>query len=285
DTHPGGEHYEYLFVLIHGNISSLVYWKDFVNSMTKLDNQYRLIYMDLRGFGRSQQISKVDSVQDLSEDVHNLLVQILPNLQNLQKKLFLVGWSLGGLIAMQLAVDYSEIYQQLILVASAGVIGYPVMQEDEQGQIPMKCQTKEQILNTSRIKVNSQKIKDKDIDHFNMVFDIGLFNSGKKPSQEKKELLIQETFLQTNYADICWALNIFDISGGKLDQAKNIKGPILIYHGALDIIIQPIVAKGNVIEIGEDKCKLVIREGIGHMPPIEDPDDLAKEIQQFINEL
>lgn len=46
----------------------------------------------------------------------------------------------------------------------------------------------------------------------------------------------------------------------------------------MDIIIQPIAAKGNVIEIGEHKCKLVIREGIGHMPPIEDPDDLAKEI-------
>jgi hypothetical protein len=41
--------------------------------------------------------------------------------------------------------------------------------------------------------------------------------------------------------------------------------------------------KGIATEIGPDKCKLVINDGVGHMPPIEDPTHLCKAISDFVS--
>lgn len=57
----------------------------------------------------------------------------------------------------------------------------------------------------------------------------------------------------------------------------------MIYHGELDIVIPKIYAEGNAKEIGEEKCTLIIRPDVGHMPPIEDDANLAIEISRFIN--
>jgi len=47
-------------------------------------------------------------------------------------------------------------------------------------------------------------------------------------------------------------------------------------------VIPPLIAEGNAIEIGVDKCRVVIRKNVGHMPPLEEPIELAKEIESFI---
>ena len=44
-------------------------------------------------------------------------------------------------------------------------------------------------------------------------------------------------------------------------------------------MIPPLIAEGNAIEIGAEKCRVVIRNNVGHMPPIEEPQELAKEIE------
>lgn len=46
----------------------------------------------------------------------------------------------------------------------------------------------------------------------------------------------------------------------------------------MDLVIPKIFAEGNAKEIGEEKCKIIIRPGIGHMPPIEDSVFLGNEI-------
>ncbi len=40
--------------------------------------------------------------------------------------------------------------------------------------------------------------------------------------------------------------------------------------------------KGIVKEIGEEKCKLIIRDDLGHMIPLEDPEFLTKTIVEFL---
>jgi hypothetical protein len=47
-------------------------------------------------------------------------------------------------------------------------------------------------------------------------------------------------------------------------------------------VIPKIFAEGNAKEIGEDKCNLIIRPGVSHMPPIEDYENLAEEINRFV---
>lgn len=74
-------------------------------------------------------------MSDLSNDVDHLLKNILHNKDEtyFSSKVFIAGWSLGGNVVMQLAVDHPNRYHKLILIASASVCGYPLMREDEHG--------------------------------------------------------------------------------------------------------------------------------------------------------
>ncbi|CAD8084495.1 unnamed protein product [Paramecium sonneborni] len=283
DTHSNNNEYDKILVLIHGNLISCKYWRRLINQIQQLNSKIRCISMDLRGFGRSQGNHNVECMTDLSNDVDNLLNSILSDKDEeyYQKNVYLAGWSLGGIVSMQLAVDYPNKYQKLILIASGSVCGYTLMTEDQDGQV--KCQTKQQVKNHSKVALQQQKLNDKDRNFMRMIFDKVLFNSGKYPEEQEYQQLLDETFLQTQYTDVCWALNQFDISSGGTNRASLIKGPVLIYHGEMDLVIPQIYAQGNAKEIGEDKCTLIIRPGVGHMPPIEDDANLAQEISRFIN--
>lgn len=146
DTHPAGEAYDKILVFVHGNLISCQYWKPLIKELLRINPKYRCIAMDLRGFGRSQQITNVDCMHDLSEDVAHLLIsKIFPELtaDQMAERVYLIGWSLGGAVCMQMAVDHPDRFHKLILVGSVGVAGHPIMQEDDVGEIPEKCQTKE----------------------------------------------------------------------------------------------------------------------------------------------
>ncbi|CAK56695.1 unnamed protein product (macronuclear) [Paramecium tetraurelia] len=283
DTHSNDNAYDHILVLIHGNLITCKYWKRLIQQIQQVNSKIRCISMDLRGFGRSQSNQNVDQITDLSNDVDILLKSLLSdkNDEYYQEHVFLAGWSLGGIVGMQLAVDYPNKYQKLILIASGSVCGYALMREDEEGQV--RCQTKQQVKEHPKVALQQQKLSDKDREFMKMFFDKVLFNSGKYPEEQEYKQLLDETFLQTQYTNVCWALNQFDISSGGANKASQIKGPVLIYHGELDIVIPKVFAEGNAKEIGEEKCTLIIRPGVGHMPPIEDVVNLALEISRFIN--
>ena len=86
-------------ILIHGNVSSALFWQEV---MQHLPGDLRVIAIDLRGFGGTEH-SPVDAtrgVRDFSDDVHATLeVMGIPTAH-------LVGWSLGGGVAMQYALDH-----------------------------------------------------------------------------------------------------------------------------------------------------------------------------------
>ncbi|CAD8086373.1 unnamed protein product [Paramecium sonneborni] len=284
DTHSNNNEYDNILVLIHGNLISNKYWTRLINLIQQQNSKIRCISMDLRGFGQSQINNHVEHITDLSNDVDNLLNQLLSDKNEeeyYQKHVYLAGWSLGGIVSMQLAVDYPNKYQRLILIASGSVCGYALMAEDGIGQV--RCQTKQQVKEHPKVALQQQKLNDKDKNFMRIIFDKLLFNSGKYPEEQEYQQLLDETFLQTQYTDVCWALNQFDISSGGTNKASSIKGPVLIYHGEIDLVIPYIQAQGNAKEIGEEKCTVIIRPGIGHMPPIEDDTNLAQEISRFIN--
>lgn len=55
---------------------------------------------------------------------------------------------------MQLAVDYGDKYQKLILVASCAASGYAIHKEDENGSLNIKCMTREEVADNPRVKRN-----------------------------------------------------------------------------------------------------------------------------------
>ena len=67
-----------LLVLVHGNVSSSVFWDDMIRAFA---DRYRVIAPDFRSYGRSEQkdIDATRGVRDFSDDLHALLETIAPD--------------------------------------------------------------------------------------------------------------------------------------------------------------------------------------------------------------
>ncbi len=86
-------------VFIHGNVSSSLFWQEL---MEDLPSDLRVIAVDLRGFGGSEHapVDATRGLRDFSDDVHATLEALgLPTAH-------LVGWSMGGGVVMQYALDH-----------------------------------------------------------------------------------------------------------------------------------------------------------------------------------
>jgi pimeloyl-ACP methyl ester carboxylesterase len=94
DTPP-----ERTIVLIHGNVSSALFWQEV---MQDLPADLRVIAVDLRGFGGTEHtpIDATRGVRDFSDDIRDTLdVLGIPTAH-------FVGWSMGGGVVMQYALDH-----------------------------------------------------------------------------------------------------------------------------------------------------------------------------------
>jgi pimeloyl-ACP methyl ester carboxylesterase len=86
-------------VLIHGNVSSALFWQEL---MEDLPSDLRVIAIDLRGFGGTEHapVDATRGVRDFSDDVHETLQALgIPTAH-------FVGWSMGGGVVMQYALDH-----------------------------------------------------------------------------------------------------------------------------------------------------------------------------------
>lgn len=96
-------------VLLHGWGMHSAIWQNVVES---LQTRYRLHLVDLPGHGQSQNVSVEFDLQSLA----GLIWQsVSPGLSGPAS---ILGWSLGGLAAMQIALEHPRQIRALVLVAS-----------------------------------------------------------------------------------------------------------------------------------------------------------------------
>jgi pimeloyl-ACP methyl ester carboxylesterase len=107
-------------VFIHGNLSTARFWEE---TMLALPGDVRGIAPDLRGFGRTEgkPIDATRGLRDFADDLHSLLEETgLPG----GGRPHLVGWSTGGGVAMQYAIDHPARVASLTLIAPVSPFGF-----------------------------------------------------------------------------------------------------------------------------------------------------------------
>lgn len=90
---------DHTLVFVHGNVSSSLFWQEI---MQDLPSDLRVLAVDLRGFGRTEHspIDATRGVRDFSDDLFATLQALgIPQAH-------LVGWSMGGGVVMQYALDH-----------------------------------------------------------------------------------------------------------------------------------------------------------------------------------
>ena len=89
---------------------------EFFRNVRELGKHYKCIVFDLNGYGRSIDIDKPLTIEQAVEDVREFM-----KFRSI-KKAHVVGHSMGGMIAIELAIKYPEMVNKLVIVDSCANI-------------------------------------------------------------------------------------------------------------------------------------------------------------------
>lgn len=107
-----------LLIMIHGNTSSNLFY---LSNIEELSGEFHVIAPDLRGYGFTEKLP-IDATSGLkiwSEDIRSFIEAL-----NIGKKPHLLGWSMGGGVVLQYAIDYPGDVASLTLMNPISPFGY-----------------------------------------------------------------------------------------------------------------------------------------------------------------
>ncbi|KEQ26757.1 intracellular short-chain-length polyhydroxyalkanoate depolymerase [Paenibacillus tyrfis] len=260
-------------LLVHGNMTSSVHWDLFMESF---DPSHTLIAVDLRGFGASTYHVPVNSIADFSDDLQ-LFVDGL-NLTSFT----LMGWSMGGGVAMQFAASHPQYVEALILLASMSTRGYPQSEQVQARRLRTRAEIAE---------MDKTKLVQRAYDHRDKAFLCNLWNRQvyviQEPDEVRYETYLNDMLTQKNLLDVYDAMNRFNMSakdheaGGGSGDAARLLMPTLVLWGSQDKVVTRQMTEELVEDLGEH---VVYREldHTGHSPIVDNLALLCQVVAEFI---
>lgn len=241
-------------ILINGLAFPMDLWFAQIRELSK---DFRVIALDNRGIGRSDQPDEKYSIAMMASDTVGLL-------QSLGiAKVHVVGLSMGGFIAQEIALSYPEVVHRLILVAT----GMGGMRSLELGKpfwdkvaAAITGKTPEQVYRTDLTLMAAAGFAGRHPDIINQA--VGLRMKNPQPLH---------AFLR-QFA----ACNAFDNN----HRVQNISQPTMIILGKDDSIFPiPLV---DDFRQKLPKAKMIIYENCGHAIHLEKADQLSNDIREFL---
>lgn len=266
-----------ILLFLHGQMTTSSWFYDI---STELYGFFDMIFIDMRGYGRSSYNFPINSIEDLANDVF-----LFVNKLGIKKNLNLLGFSLGGAVALQFACKNSEILDNLILVSTTGISGFPIHNGKNK-----RISTLEEMSQHSYFKLVIEKMQKNDKEFFYCMFskELAFLQDKKYDEQKIFEMFIDEIMLQRNLVETAWASNSFNISNEHnlinqgTNQAKNIDCRTILIHGSLDKNI-PFSESEKVYKNISSKEKILeIIEGVDHYAVVNQAKLVAELIKKHI---
>ncbi|SNY76729.1 pimeloyl-ACP methyl ester esterase BioH [Pantoea sp. GL120224-02] len=238
-------------VLLHGWGLNAEVWQ---NIVPRLSPHFRLHLVDLPGFGRSQGFGAL-TLADMAQ-------QLLPQLP---ERAVLLGWSLGGLVASQIALMQPERVTALISVASSPCF---TAHEDWPGIKPETLESFQQQLSNDFQRT---------VERFLALQTMGTENARQDARQLKDVVLSQP---MPSVAVLEGGLEILrqDDLRTALD---NLALPFMRIYGSLDGLVPRRIAAE--LDARWPASPSVVMEKAAHAPFISHPDAFCQQLQQFIH--
>lgn len=265
-------------VLLHGNMVTSRQWGAFFED---LNPRYELFAPDLRGFGESSYERPIDSLSDFADDVA-LFVDELD-----LEPFHLIGWSLGGAVAMAFAAEHPDRVRKLVLLAPVGTRGLQFYEKDSDGEPTDELiTTREGIAEDPVRSTVDEAQRTGDTAAIREMWDGYIFKH--PPAPERYEAFLEAATTQRNQIDVSYAMTRFNLSdehNGVADgtgQAGDIEAPTLVIRGEDDKANSHESAATTVADIGPN-ATLTEFEGCGHAMFLDDRERTLGLIEEFLD--
>ena len=268
-----------VLVLIHGNMSSGIHFKPVIE---RLQEQFRIIAPDLRGFGDSTYNNEYNDLEELADDVLVLLDKLECH------DYLLAGWSTGGAVALKIAAKRNKEVKKVILIESCSYKGYPIFKKDAAGQpiVGSYYSSKAEVaLDPIQVASMDNIFKTGATAYMKAVWD-QLIYTVNKPVKEDDDLYLAETMKERCIVDVDYALtrfNMSDVHNGVTmgdGSIKDVVCPVLSFWSESDIVVLEYMVDETVAALKD--CKKIKLANSGHSPLVDCPDILVKHVLEFI---
>lgn len=254
----------YTLILIHGLASNAGFWR---YNIPELSKHFRVIAVDLPGYGKSQKGNYSYSLSFYAETIKNLIDELQ------LKNVVLVGHSMGGQISIIFALKYPDKLSKLILAAPAG------FEEFQKGEGDWL----RSVITMYGVKTTTEEGIRRNLSN-------NFYNWSDKWEwmvEERVRMRKAKDFDEFTYTvDRCVDAMLDEPTFNKL---SGIKTPTLIIHGKYDgLIPNPYLNPGfpsDVFSRGEKEipnAKRVEIDCAGHMIMMEKPEEFNNEVINFL---
>ncbi|HTX12974.1 MAG TPA: alpha/beta fold hydrolase [Solirubrobacteraceae bacterium] len=254
-----------VLLLVHGMGGGYENWREVIEPLAR---RYTVVAPDLPGHGASAPGNGDYSIGALAAGLRDLLVALG------HERATLVGHSLGGGIAMQLAYQFPELAERLVLVSSGG-LGPEVSLLLRAAALPGS-----ELWITATARTASWA---------GAAVRRGLAKVGLRPTTDVAEVARGYASLADpgrRAAFLATLRSVIDVGGQRIDGTDRLylaaALPVLIMWGARDPIIP--VSHGERAHSAIAGSRLEIFDGVGHIPQLEAPARFVAALERFLDQ-
>ena len=249
-------------VFVHGLGGS---WQNWLDNLPHFARTHRCIAPDLHGFGQSDPVDGEVSIERYARAVHELMEHLEIDTA------VVVGNSMGGFIALELAIKYPDAVERLVLVSAAvlwqeyrrakPLVALANATEGTLGRLIIGLQPR--LATRPRLRIGALRF--------------GGFARPERLAPELQRELILTARRTEGFLPALQALASYPLR----DELPRVSVPTLIVWGTRD----PLVGVDHAKELEEliPDARTVIYKGAGHVVQLERPDEFNAEVEGFVS--
>lgn len=257
-------------IFIHGSLSSGRWWEPTLAAFEELmPNKYACFAPDLRSHGQADPLP-VQGMESFSSDVLSVMDTIG------LKKAHIVGWSMGGGVAMQLALDHSDRCLSLTLVSSVAPYGI------KRGQLRGDPEALGEAIRRGELETVAKLIQASNLREGRFPLD------NSPPGRALVSFLVQSAMQAQNYPgdtehgegnhETMYRLQL-------ADRCATFPRPVLSIHGDHDAVISNDYFAEASRPWPVERFQEIIFEGASHSPMVEQPRRFAITLDEFFSRI
>jgi pimeloyl-ACP methyl ester carboxylesterase len=233
-------------LIVHGEFGV----PGWINFYQRLGDTHEVIVPSLPGYGKTTRTDWIMGARDLA-----VWITWLARDLKIQTPLDLIGFSMGGWVAAEIATIAPQFINRMVLVGAAGIK-------------PDKGEIFDYFLESGRTGMRRAFHRPEQSQEYMQYF-------GKEWSPEESDFVEQHREMTCRVA---WKPYMHSLTLRGL--LPSVRVPTLLVWGREDAIVP--LNSGEIYQDGIPKSNLSIIEDCGHMPEMEKPSELTKMVGKFL---